>query len=148
MSELDFCNERGTFVRDEETGEDVPMLIKLCGPSGASWHLPLDEQRAVSASCVAPPHAAGKVSLEYSPSGQASTATRSAGRRMKFEYYETLIEEMLPKGSPLTGGTALTISGQNLWSFGVAEITNVNGSARYYDTPPVSVKVLPEPVWP
>ena len=37
MDDLDMCEERGTYVWDEELEEEVPTIVIMCGPSGASW---------------------------------------------------------------------------------------------------------------
>ena len=141
---IDECSERGVFVYNEETGEDEPQIVVLCGPSGATWHAPHPAELAPTASCVAPPHAAGQVRLEFSPAGTRDVSTLSDRRKMRFEYYESLLESFVPRGSPLQGGTPLTVSGHNLWAFGLRTIDDINGTARVYDDPPLCYYVLDE----
>ena len=143
---IDECTERGVFVYNEETGEDEPSIVTTCGPSGATWHVPHPPELAPTASCVAPPHAVGQVRLEYSPAGTRTVSTLSDRRKMRFEYYESLLESFVPRGSPLGGGTPITVSGHNLWAFGVATIDNINGSARVYDDPPLCFYVNDETI--
>ena len=54
---------------------------------------------------------------------------------MHFTYYETYVDSLVPRGSPTDGGTAITVHGHNLWSFGKKEL-RVNGTLRAYDDEP------------
>ena len=54
---------------------------------------------------------------------------------MHFTYYEAHVDSLVPRGAPTDGGTALTVSGHNLWSFGVDEL-RVNGTVRAYTEEP------------
>jgi len=143
ISGMDQCSEEITFYTDEmqfmpdgQLNPDFGMRkFKeeiLCGPTAGAWHRPVAERRPAYATCVAPPRAAGRVPLEYSPSGDPVAATHSRKRKMHFTYYEAYIDSLVPRGSPTDGGTAITVSGHNLWTFGKKEL-RVNGTARLHD---------------
>ena len=140
ISGMDQCSEQITFYTDLEEfmpdGQRNPDFGKrlfkeeiLCGPTAGAWHRPVAERRPLYATCAAPPRAAGRVFLEYSPSGEPAAATSSRKRKMHFTYYEAYIDSLVPRGSPTDGGTAITVSGHNLWTFGKDEL-RVNGTAR------------------
>ena len=140
ISGMDQCNPQITYYTDLEEfmpdGQRNPDFGKrlfkteiLCGPTAGAWHRPVAERRPLYATCAAPPRAAGRVFLEYSPSGEPAAATSSRKRKMHFTYYEAYIDSLVPRGSPTDGGTAITVSGHNLWTFGKNEL-RVNGTVR------------------
>ena len=139
MSGMDQCSIQTTFYTDMEPGPDFgTRKFKeeiLCGPTAGAWHRPVAERRPAYATCAAPPRAAGRVFLEYSPSGEPAAATTSRKRKMHFTYYEAYIDSLVPRGSPTDGGTAITVSGHNLWTFGINEL-RVNGTVRAYTDEP------------
>ena len=134
LDDLDQCGQRQTFYTNP-AGQYLPRFETLCGPTSSAWHRPIAESRAPYASCAAPPRAAGRVAFEYSPSGELAAATSSAKRKLHFTYYETYVDSLAPRSSPTDGGTAVTVNGHNLWTYGVAEI-KVNGTVRAYTEEP------------
>ena len=78
--------------------------------------------------------------VEYTPTGDV-TLMRSVSpvRRVRFEWYDAVFSAVTPTALPLEGGTALTVSGLNLFNFGEAYIVSEVGLPRLYDDRPLCI---------
>ena len=124
-NDFDMCVDRRRSV------DDPPDIT--CGPHTSARHRRHPAVPAVSARCVAPPStASGIFQLEFAPNGEVRSTSRSGQQAVAYRYYDVSFTSLIPRASPLDGGTQYVIRGSNLYPFGQGTQT---GAFNIYGVP-------------